>query len=83
MAEQLHIDDLLRTAVARDASDIHIKAESPPLFRIYGELFPTDLAPLTPDEAREYLGLSAPRGEAIEESTEASLVRRHARYRGK
>jgi len=49
---QLHIDDLLRTAVERDASDIHIKAESPPLLRIYGELIPTDLPPLTPEEAK-------------------------------
>ncbi len=49
---QLQIDDLLRTAVDRDASDIHIKAESPPLLRIYGELIPMDLAPLSIDEAK-------------------------------
>ncbi len=48
----LTIDDLLRTAVERDASDIHIKAESPPLLRIYGELIPTDLPPLSIDEAK-------------------------------
>src|SRR5574340_185539 len=48
----MQIDDLLRAAVARDASDIHIKAESPPLFRIYGELIPTDLPPLSTEEAR-------------------------------
>ena len=49
---QLHIEDLLRTAVERDASDIHIKAESPPLLRIYGELIPMDLPPLSVDEAK-------------------------------
>ena len=49
---QLNIDDLLRTAVERDASDIHIKAESPPLLRIYGELIPTDLPPLSVEEAK-------------------------------
>ena len=52
---QLHIDDLLRTAVERDASDIHIKAESPPLLRIYGELIPTDLPPLTEAEAKSWV----------------------------
>jgi len=49
---RLHIDDLLRTAVERDASDIHIKAEAPPLLRIYGELIPMDLPPLSVDEAK-------------------------------
>jgi hypothetical protein len=38
---------------------------------------------LTPEEAREHLGLSAPRGEAVEASTEAELERRHAQYRRK
>ena len=49
---ELRIDDLLKTAVERDASDIHIKAESPPLLRIYGELIPTDLPDLSPEEAK-------------------------------
>ena len=49
---QLSIDDLLKTAVERDASDIHIKADTPPLLRIYGELIPTDLPPLSEDEAK-------------------------------
>src|SRR5512136_1887553 len=49
---QLSVDDLLRTAVERDASDIHIKAESPPLLRIYGELIPMDLPPLSVEEAK-------------------------------
>jgi twitching motility protein PilT len=49
---QINIDDLLKTAVERDASDIHIKAESPPLLRIYGELIPTDLPDLTLEEAK-------------------------------
>jgi len=49
---RLDLDDLLRTAVERDASDIHIKADTPPLLRIYSELIPTDLPPLSPDEAK-------------------------------
>ncbi len=46
------VDELLRTAVDRDASDIHIKAESPPLLRIYGELIPMDLPQFSVEEAR-------------------------------
>ncbi len=72
---QLHIDDLLRTAVERDASDIHIKAESPPLLRIYGELIPTDLPPLTPEEAKRlsYHILSAHERDAFERDWELDL----------
>ncbi len=74
-APQLHIDDLLRAAVARDASDIHIKADSPPLFRVYGELIPTDLPPLSPDEARRlsYSVLSHGERELFEQAWEIDM----------
>jgi twitching motility protein PilT len=49
---RLTVDELLRTAVERDASDMHIKAESPPLLRIYSELIPMDLPPFTAEEAK-------------------------------
>jgi twitching motility protein PilT len=73
---QLHIDDLLRTAVERDASDIHIKAESPPLLRIYGELIPTDLPPLTPEEAKRlsYTILTPEEREVFEKNWELDLA---------
>jgi twitching motility protein PilT len=72
---QLHIEDLLRTAVARDASDIHIKAESPPLLRIYGELIPMDLPPLSVDEAKRlsYMILSQEERESFEQDWELDL----------
>jgi twitching motility protein PilT len=72
---QLHIEDLLRTAVARDASDIHIKAESPPLLRIYGELIPMDLPPLSVDEAKRlsYMILSQQERESFEQDWELDL----------
>ncbi len=72
---QLHIDDLLKTAVARDASDIHIKAESPPLLRIYGELIPMDLPPLSIDEAKRlsYMILSSKDREQFEQQWELDL----------
>ena len=72
---QLHIDDLLRTAVARDASDIHIKAESPPLLRIYGELIPMDLPALSVDEAKRlsYMILTKQERELFEQQWELDL----------
>ncbi|MBE9566420.1 MAG: type IV pilus twitching motility protein PilT [Proteobacteria bacterium] len=72
---QLQIDDLLRTAVERDASDIHIKAESPPLLRIYGELIPTDLPALSPDEAKRlsYSVLTPQERESFEQDWELDL----------
>ena len=74
-ASQLHIDELLRTAVERDASDIHIKAESPPLLRIYGELIPTDLPPLTQEEAKRlsYSILTPGEREEFEKNWELDL----------
>ncbi|MDH3590888.1 MAG: type IV pilus twitching motility protein PilT [Planctomycetota bacterium] len=36
----MHVDDLLRTMVERDASDLHLKAGSPPGIRIDGSLVP-------------------------------------------
>ena len=72
---QLHIDDLLRTAVERDASDIHIKAESPPLLRIYGELIPMDLPPLSVAEAKRlsYIILKPHERELFEQQWELDL----------
>jgi twitching motility protein PilT len=49
---KITVDELLATVIERDGSDLHIKAESPPLVRVYGDLFPLDLPPFTPDEAR-------------------------------
>ena len=50
------IDDLLRDLVAREASDLHLKAGQPPIMRIHGELrrathYPT----LTIDDAQRLL----------------------------
>ncbi len=74
-ASQFNIDDLLRTAVERDASDIHIKAETPPLLRIYGELIPTDLPSLTEAEAKRlsYSILTPEQREAFEQEWELDL----------
>jgi len=47
------VDQLLTTTVEREGSDLHIKAESPPLVRVHGELYPLDMPPLTTEQSRE------------------------------
>jgi twitching motility protein PilT len=49
----LDIDQLLTECVRRYGSDLHIKADTPPLVRIWGDLYRADLPPLTAAEARE------------------------------
>ncbi len=46
------LDDLLAACVYNEGSDLHIKADSSPLIRIYGDLLSLDIEPLTPEEAR-------------------------------
>ena len=81
MTSGLRIDDLLRTAVDRDASDIHIKSGSPPLLRIYGELIPTDLPALSSDEAKRlsYSILTPQEREQFEKDWELDLGSRPSR----
>ena len=44
------MDELLELAVEEGASDIHITVNSPPMFRIHGNLTPLDLPLLTPED---------------------------------
>ncbi len=44
------LDEWLRNAKEKDASDLYIKTEAPPTMRIYNQLVPIDHAPLTPPE---------------------------------
>jgi twitching motility protein PilT len=48
------IEDLLRIMIERQASDLHIKAGSPPVIRVDGELHVLDGEPLVPDDTKEY-----------------------------
>ena len=52
------LSDILRSAVAHGASDVHIRAGAPPLMRVNGELWPLDLPVLTA-EASEHVVQSA------------------------
>ena len=47
------IDELLEDIAARGASDLHIKAGSPPVVRVDGELILMDEAPLTPEDTKD------------------------------
>ena len=42
--------DILHTAVANGASDVHIRAGAPPLIRVSGDLWPLELPELTPED---------------------------------
>ena len=67
------LDDLLRWGVDNQASDLHVKAHVPPLYRINGDLAArAGLDPLTPEQARElpYAVLSPERIQRFEEELE-------------
>lgn len=55
-----HIDDLLKKAVADEASDLHLSVASPPVYRIHGDLQRYGNRPLTDEQiemmARQLLG---------------------------
>lgn len=52
----MSMDELLRDAIARRASDIHIKTDNPPVFRIDGDLVRLDYEPLTDADVETLLG---------------------------
>jgi twitching motility protein PilT len=43
----LDLQDLLKTMIENDATDLHITTGTPPQIRVYGRLVPLDLSPLT------------------------------------
>ena len=49
------IDELLRELVAKEASDLHIKAGQPPIMRIHGDLIRSDHPPLSAEETETLL----------------------------
>jgi len=52
MQQQLNMMDLLKMAVEKRASDLHITVGRPPVLRIDGELVDLDYKPLDPEAAR-------------------------------
>ncbi len=52
----LALEDILRVGVQRNCSDVHLKAGAPPLFRLYGDLYPaTNVPPLTPEDTQRLI----------------------------
>jgi twitching motility protein PilT len=53
--EEITMDELLRTALKRHASDLHLTVGVPPVLRIDGELTPLELPKLRPETTRDFL----------------------------
>jgi len=49
------LPDILKAAVAKGASDIHIAPGRPPMAKIQGEMVPLDATPLPPEETRRLI----------------------------
>ena len=55
-SDNINVDDLLRTLLERDGSDLHLTAGSPPGLRIRGEIHPLEnCEPLTPKDTQELI----------------------------
>ncbi|MCD4783622.1 MAG: PilT/PilU family type 4a pilus ATPase [Candidatus Eremiobacteraeota bacterium] len=71
------LEQVLKLMVENDASDVYIKAKSPPNLRIEGQLVPVDIDPLTPEQT-EILALQMMppriRNDFLEKKPEANLV---------
>ena len=72
----LDLDQLLKYAVERRASDVHIKVGSPPFIRIDGRLERTDYEPVSPVETERIAFSIMPKQRAEEfiASSEADLA---------
>ena len=54
--DDLNVDDLLRTLLDREGSDLHLTAGSPPGLRIRGEIHPLEnCEPLTPKDTQDLI----------------------------
>ena len=81
------VDQLLYTTVHHQGSDLHIKAESPPLVRIHGDLIHLDMEPLTPEQTKflSYSVLSETQRARFDEEMELDFayeIPGLARFRG-
>ncbi|MEZ0375504.1 MAG: type IV pilus twitching motility protein PilT [Candidatus Sericytochromatia bacterium] len=71
----MNIDEFLRLAVKKRASDIHIRVGCPPMLRIDGRIVPTEMQPMTPADTKKtlYSMLSATQREAFEKNQEMDV----------
>jgi len=49
------VDELLRTLVAQDGSDLHLRVNEPPIIRVYGNLKRLPYRPMTPDDTQRLM----------------------------
>ncbi len=87
MLTSINLDQLLQACVDNQGSDLHLKADSPPLVRIHGDLMQLDLDPLNADEVRWlcYSILSDTQKARFEEEFELDFayeIKGLARFRG-
>ena len=70
-----HLADLLHTMVETKASDLHISAGNPPLYRLHGDLIRTEYDRLMPNDIQEmlYAILTQKQRERFEEDWELDL----------
>ena len=83
---ELDIEDLLKMIVDKAGSDLHLTVGSPPMLRLQGKLWPTDLPPLSNTEIRRlvYNFLSNDQREKLERDLELDMsyeLKGVARYR--
>src|SRR5579862_4212107 len=83
----LSIQSFLELVVERNATDLHISAESPPLMRIDGELTPLPYPPLSANETKNlcYSLLTDSQRHRFEEESELDFsfgIRGLSRFRG-
>ncbi|GAB4281612.1 MAG: type IV pilus twitching motility protein PilT [Candidatus Rifleibacteriota bacterium] len=73
--EEYNIDDLLKLIVEKGGSDLHLTVGSPPMLRLQGKLWPTDLPVLSNKEARRliYQFLQNDQRERLEEKLELDI----------
>ena len=83
---EITIDNLLQMVVDQSGSDLHLTVGSPPMLRLQGKLWPTDLPPLTDKEIRRlvFTFLSNEQREKLEKELELDIsyeLKGVARYR--
>ena len=72
----MELVDLLRFGMQRKASDVHIKAGCPPMFRIFGDLYRANTPPLSNEEAKRliYTALTEEQQRILETKKELDLA---------
>lgn len=72
----MHLSQILKEAVQQKASDIHLKAKVPPMFRINKELVPSNLSVITVEDLERFISELVPQKkiELFKESKEIDLA---------